>query len=517
MAPDILRVTSTSLMLMLLTFCMGAINLEAQVAGLANDEVEALLEVAAQLGKKGWNPNMTLCNETDADNKVFCDCSFPGGVCHVVGIYLKGQDLDGSLPKAIQKLPHLKQLDLWANYLSGNIPPEWAVTKLEFLSIGVNRLSGKIPSYLGKITTLRYLSIENNMFSGTVPPELGDLVNLESLILNANNLSGELPLALANLIGLKTLRLSRNNFTGRIPEFIQSWKQLNALEIEAGGFTGPIPSNISLLTNLTELRISNLLGNGSEIPNLDPIAGIKYLMLSNCNLSGNFPENLTNKSQLKILDLSFNRLNGPLPHSFKGLPLVQKMYLTWNNFTGPMPEWIDTRDSRNSIDLSYNSFTSEPKKLADTLNPFKSTWDWNYPKPVECLNAERYSMHINCGGPAATIGKTTYEADKEAGGATKYASTRLDWQKSTTGHFWDIDSSTDSYIAQNMSILNMSNSVLYTEASLTPLSLTYYIPCLVNGNYRVKLHFAEIVMRDNRSYYSLGRRVFDVYIQVSIN
>ncbi|KAJ6296975.1 hypothetical protein OIU78_022657 [Salix suchowensis] len=64
-----------------------------------------------------------------------------------------------------------------------------------------------------------------------------------------------------------------------------------------------------------------------------------------------------------------------------------------------------------------------------------------------------------------------------------------------------------------MSILRMNNSVLYTEARLTPLSLTYYVPCLANGNYSVKLHFAEIVIRGSRSYYSLGRRVFDVYIQ----
>uniref|UniRef100_A0A6N2K959 non-specific serine/threonine protein kinase n=1 Tax=Salix viminalis TaxID=40686 RepID=A0A6N2K959_SALVM len=324
---------------------------------------------------------MNLCNDTvlspsfpDVDNKVVCNCSFPGDVCHVVAIYLIRQDLDGSLPKAIQKLPYLKQLYLWKNYLSGNIPPEWAGTNLEILCIGVNRLTGKIPNYLGKITTLRSLDIGNNMFSGTVPPELGHLVNLESLFLSANNLSGELPLALANLIRLKELRLSRNNFTGRIPEFIQSWKQLDALEIEAGGFTGPIPSSISLMT-------------------------------------------------------------------------------------------------------------------------------------------KRYSVHINCGGPAATIGKTTYEADDEEGGAAKYAYTREDWQKSTTGDFWDVNSPSNNYIAQNMSILRMNNSVLYTEARLTPLSLTYYVPCLANGNYSVKLHFAEIVIRGNRSYYSLGRRVFDVYIQ----
>jgi len=127
-------------------------------------------------------------------------------------------------------------------------------------------------------------------------------------------------------------------------------------------------------------------------------------------------------------------------------------------------------------------------------------------------------VHINCGGPEATIGNTIYEADNEPGGAAKYVYKREeDWQISTTGHFWDVNASLVNYIAENTSILRMDNSVLYTNARLTPLSLTYYVPCLANGNYRVKLHFAEIVMRDNRSYYSLGRRIFDVYIQVSIN
>jgi hypothetical protein len=127
-------------------------------------------------------------------------------------------------------------------------------------------------------------------------------------------------------------------------------------------------------------------------------------------------------------------------------------------------------------------------------------------------------VHINCGGPQATIGNTIYEADDEPGGAAKYVYKREeDCQISTTGHFWDVNASLDNYIAQNKSMLRMDNSVLYTNARLTPLSLTYHVRCLVNGKYKVKLHFAEIVMRDNRSYYSLGRRIFDVYIQVSIN
>nr|TKS10192.1 hypothetical protein D5086_0000085510 [Populus alba] len=126
---------------------------------------------------------------------------------------------------------------------------------------------------------------------------------------------------------------------------------------------------------------------------------------------------------------------------------------------------------------------------------------------------ERYSVHINCGGPEATIGNTVYGADDEPGGAAKYVSKREDWQTSTTGHIWDVDSSSYNYKAENMFILRMDNSVLYTNARFTPLSLTYHVRCLVNGNYTIKLHFAEIVMRDNRSYYSLGRRIFDVYIQ----
>ncbi|PQM39354.1 hypothetical protein Pyn_07492 [Prunus yedoensis var. nudiflora] len=59
----------------------------------------------------------------------------------------------------------------------------------------------------------------------------------------------------------------------------------------------------------------------------------------------------------------------------------------------------------------------------------------------------------------------------------------------------------------------MANPKLYTEARLSPISLTYYGFCLGNGNYTVKLHFAETEFTNNKSYRSLGRRIFDVYIQ----
>ncbi|CAM8890995.1 unnamed protein product [Rhodiola kirilowii] len=51
---------------------------------------------------------------------------------------------------------------------------------------------------------------------------------------------------------------------------------------------------------------------------------------------------------------------------------------------------------------------------------------------------------------------------------------------------------------------------------VSPLSLTYYGMCLSNGEYLFRLHFTEIVFSDDKSFSSLGRRIFDVYIQENL-
>uniref|UniRef100_A0A2N9F0M3 Disease resistance R13L4/SHOC-2-like LRR domain-containing protein n=1 Tax=Fagus sylvatica TaxID=28930 RepID=A0A2N9F0M3_FAGSY len=291
---------SLILNMLILLLCIGAFQVKAQVGGLPNDEVQALQEIAKQLGKKDWNFGVDPCNDTSwqtpqsnlrplYNNSLICNCSYSFGVCHVVKLFLKGQDLDGMLPPSLVKLPYLNTIDLTRNYLSGTIPPEWASTKLEYLSITVNNLSGPIPSYLGNITTLIYMSIESNLFSGTIPPELGNLTNLANLILSANNFTSELPVSLTNLTRLTELRISSNNFIGRIPDFFQSWKQLQKLEIQASGLEGPLPYSISVLSNLIELRISDLLGGGSEFPPLNNMTLMNRLMLRSCNLSGPIP------------------------------------------------------------------------------------------------------------------------------------------------------------------------------------------------------------------------------------
>ncbi|KAL8229877.1 hypothetical protein R6Q57_014777 [Mikania cordata] len=128
-----------------------------------------------------------------------------------------------------------------------------------------------------------------------------------------------------------------------------------------------------------------------------------------------------------------------------------------------------------------------------------------------------HTLHINCGGKEVNINNTIkYEADTERNGASKYY---LDgnWAISSTGNFLHADYEfSDTYIISNTSPLhNIStfDAELYTTARRTAISLTYYGLCLLNGNYTVKLHFAEIVFTQDNFIDSVGKRVFDVYVQ----
>ncbi|KAK6268570.1 hypothetical protein QUC31_012730 [Theobroma cacao] len=340
-------------------------NVEAQVEPPLppDSEMEALHEIAAELGKKDWNFTENPCNNRSSwftpppppnvagvtnNSTVTCNCSFPNGECHIDGIYLRGQDLNGVLPRSLSKLSYLKTIDLNRNYINGTIPREWATMELELISVSMNRLSGPIPGFLGNITTLVYL------------------------------------------------------------------------------------------------------------------------------------------------------------------------YLTGNLLTGPIPEWLNTRDGRYQIDLSYNNFSesSEQASCRENLNLFKSSSEGKNLGLDKCLkNFPCSKVHINCGGGATTIGDINYEEDEDAGGPAKYFPIKETWETSSTGLFWDTSVSAKDYIAQNVSLLRTNNSNLYTTARLSPLSLTYFVRCLANGNYTVTLHFAEIVNRQNSSFRSLGRRIFDVYVQ----
>lgn len=126
-----------------------------------------------------------------------------------------------------------------------------------------------------------------------------------------------------------------------------------------------------------------------------------------------------------------------------------------------------------------------------------------------------YNLFINCGGNRVEVGRDEYEEDTSQQGSSMFGTSASGkWAYSSTGDF--IGNVNPKYITTNVSVLNMTNPELYMTARLTPLSLKYFGLCLQNGNYTVKLHFAEIMFTENKTYTDNGVRIFDVYIQVRL-
>lgn len=132
--------------------------------------------------------------------------------------------------------------------------------------------------------------------------------------------------------------------------------------------------------------------------------------------------------------------------------------------------------------------------------------------------ADRCSFRVNCGGNDLHLNeggrKVLYEGDAVVdGGSARYYISSSYWGFSSTGDFMDDNNDQNTRFIEYSPSANVSE--MYTTARLAPLSLTYFHYCLENGSYIVNLHFAELFFTNDNTYCSLGKRFFDIYIQVT--
>ncbi|KAK4256313.1 hypothetical protein QN277_009195 [Acacia crassicarpa] len=471
------------------------------------DEVRVLKAISSKIENMNWNVTQRACVDggfTNSGTKrnVTCNCTFSSGkVCHVTNIQMTGVNLSGSIPSEFGFLIHLQRLDLTRNYLNGSIPTSLARLPLVSLHLSGNPISGSIPNEIGEITTLKELHLKDNLLEGTLPSSLGKLKQLRVLLLSGNNFSGKIPESFGNLKKLGIISLDGNNITGKFPSFIGNWTYLYRLYLQGTSLQGPIPSVISQLTNLTQLFISDLRGPATmRFPNLENLTSLNILVLRNCCIHDSIPNHVGKMENLSALDLSFNKLIGEIPNNISHLTNLKYMFLTENSLSGKIPGWI----LQNKDDYL---------NLASSLSSSANTSRNCLKRGLPCGGKPKYySLFINCGGPEIEYEGNKYEEDTNPGSISFFFLSDDKWAYSNTGvvYFRNYD---NNYLATNKYSLNISGPGFYQTARFSPLSLKYHGLCMINGNYNVKLHFAEIMYSHDQNFSSLGSRIFDVSIQ----
>ncbi|PKU63687.1 putative LRR receptor-like serine/threonine-protein kinase [Dendrobium catenatum] len=110
---------------------------------------------------------------------------------------------------------------------------------------------------------------------------------------------------------------------------------------------------------------------------------------------------------------------------------------------------------------------------------------------------------------------TSYDKDNATlTTASYYVTNPIKWAVSNTGSFAGASNPNTNYIISSQTLsANTLDQELFQTARMSPSSLRYYGLGLENGNYTVKLQFSEIGLIDPPTWKSLGRRVFDIYLQ----
>ncbi|XP_030971276.1 probable LRR receptor-like serine/threonine-protein kinase At1g56130 isoform X2 [Quercus lobata] len=326
---------------------------------------------------------------------------------------------------------------------------------------------------------------------------------------------------------------SDSPFTGRIPDFIGNWTKLTSLRFEGNSFEGPIPSTFSNLIMLTSLRISDIYNVSSSFDFIKNLTSLTDLVLRNALITGSIPSDIGEYKSLQSLDLSFNNLTGEIPsvlfsmsslnvlflgnNSLSGtLPSLKSevlltIDLSYNQLSGIFPSWI-TASSNLQLNLVANNFIFDRSNISvfPRLNCLQRNFPCNRNSPLYA------NFSIKCGGREMPAEGIVYEAEDASsfGPAWYHVTDTEKWAVSNVGRF--AERNNQSYVEITLAqVIATSTPELYQTSRMSPGSLRYYGLGLDNGLYNVSLFFAETGFdyRSSQTWKSLGRRVFDIYIQ----
>ena len=364
---------------------------------------------------------------------------------NVVALWLRENNLSGTIPPEIGNLKLMSSLHLSLNELTGDIPSQiWQLTELTILDLQSNKLTGTIPPEIGNLKLLGFLYLAGNELTGEIPPELGGLTALHVLSLGENKLTGEIPLGIGNLKLLNTLDLSSNDLTGAIPPELGELTELEFMFVSLNRFTDcSIPEplrrvefndfNAPNITNcgsgisdpandravlvklynatngdewgindnwLSDKPLATWHGvvvdrrgsvaeldlfannlSGTLIPDIGELTALRSLNLGGNSLTGEIPTEVGALSVLTSLHLGGNRLTGAIPTEIGNLRLLGFLSLAGNNLTGTIPPEIGQITRLRSLHLRENNLSGGIP--AELGNLAELEWVLVYPNKFE--------------------------------------------------------------------------------------------------------------------------------------
>lgn len=296
-------------------------------------------------------------------------CNWEGVSCNsngsVTSLWLPRRGLRGPISPSLGLLPHLSDLNLSGNSLSGGIPAG-LLDHLELFDLSSNTLVGEFPS-LSLASNLTFLNASNNSFSGLFPSSICvNSTHLRVLDLSFNRFTDPIP-QLGPCSELQIFRAGFNNLSGNVPDDLFDMVALQQLSLPFNRLSGNLSNRIVGLVNLTVLELNNNELDGGVPPEVGKMANLEQLLLFCNRLTGNLPSSLSNCTRLKTLNLRDNSLVGEISVvDYSNLTRLTTLDLGNNNFSGELPGSLYRCKSLTALRLAKNELEGEI--LSDMLS-----------------------------------------------------------------------------------------------------------------------------------------------------
>ncbi|XP_073033606.1 receptor-like protein 7 [Primulina eburnea] len=237
-----------------------------------------------------------------------------------------------------------------------NFPDLRNQTKLTFLDLSNNLISGEIPNWIWEIGNGRLMHLNlsyNNLVGLQMPYNMPS--TLYMLDLHSNQLHGEIPTPPKSVIYVD---YSSNSFRQPIPDDIGNFTRFASfLSLANNSITGLVPTSLCSASNLQVLDLSGNLLSGSIPPCLlRNNKSLGVLNLGRNNISGDIPDSFSISCGLKTLDLSRNNLEGKIPVSLAKCTSLEVMNVGNNNIYDAFPCMLQTSSSLRVLVLRSNKF-----------------------------------------------------------------------------------------------------------------------------------------------------------------